>query len=75
MTKLRSGSTYSTDGPECPHCGRQFTPDDSYYYDADNYTKQDCDDCGKQFSVEVHHSVSWSCEVIPDAVSTQKESP
>lgn len=66
MTKLRGGSTYSTDGPECPHCGHTFTPDDAIHYDENNYTQDECPRCDKKFKVEVHHSVSWSCEVMPE---------
>lgn len=54
-----STCTYSTDGPECPYCGRAFTPDEPYYYD-EKLTEMDCDECGKKFKVEVSHSVSWT---------------
>ncbi len=56
--------TYSTDGPQCPHCGRQFTPDEASYYDEMKYTEDECDECGKTFRVEVHHSVAWACEPV-----------
>ena len=64
MTKLREGETYSTEGPECPACGFTCTPDDSIYYDERNYTKEECQECGQKFSVEVHHSTAWNCEII-----------
>lgn len=56
--------TYSTDGPECPHCGRTYTPDEPHFYDESGYTQDECDTCGKPFKVEVHHSVSWVCEPV-----------
>jgi hypothetical protein len=58
MSKLR---TYSTDGPICPYCGRQFTPDDPSYYDQHQMTELECNNCRGTFSVEVAHSVSWAC--------------
>jgi len=64
-------STFSTEGPKCPHCGRQFTADDAAYYQP-AYVKDECDECGKTFSVDVHYEVSWRCEAIEteDAQST-----
>jgi rRNA maturation protein Nop10 len=56
--------TYSHEGPKCPHCGRQFTADEPHYYDEMRYTRDDCDECGKPFSVSVHVSTTWSCEPI-----------
>lgn len=53
--------TYSNEGPQCPCCGRQFTPDEPVYYDESNYTEETCDDCGQTFDVSVYHSVSWTC--------------
>jgi transposase-like protein len=58
--------TWSSDGPQCPYCGRQYTADESHYYDEQNYTEEDCDSCGKKFAVEVHTSVYWACEPIDD---------
>jgi ribosomal protein L37AE/L43A len=58
--------TYSHRGPQCPYCGRQFTADDSYYYDEMNYTEETCDQCDKKFSVSVQSSVVWACEEIED---------
>ena len=60
-TGLNMSRTYSTNGPTCPYCGRMFTPDEGFYYDAARYREQDCDECGKTFSVEVHHSTAWTC--------------
>ena len=59
-------SSYSTNGPTCPKCGFTFTPDESIYYEP-RYTEDECQECGCKFSVEVHHSVSWRCEVIETA--------
>jgi|GEM_PF-3337308 len=64
MTRLSQKRTYSTSGPECPYCGRQYTPDEPHYYDESNYTEQECDDCGNTFMVEVYHSTSWTCEAF-----------
>lgn len=74
MTKLLDNETYSNDGPECPNCGFTFTPDDSYYYDENGYTEDECPDCKAKFKVEVHHSVSWCCTIerIPQASESAK---
>ena len=59
-----SGATsFSTDGPKCPQCGFTFTPDERYYYER-SYDKDECQECGCKFKVEVHHCVSWECEAI-----------
>lgn len=46
-------------GPTCPHCGREFTPDEQSYFDPAGY-EMDCDGCDKRFSVEVYTSTSWT---------------
>jgi DNA-directed RNA polymerase subunit RPC12/RpoP len=56
--------TYSTEGPICPHCKRQFTADEPHYYDETGYTEDECDNCGKKFSVRVYVSTSWTCEAV-----------
>lgn len=56
-------SSWSTRGPECPSCGFTFTPDDSIYY-TDSYTEDTCPECEAKFKVEVHHRVSWACELV-----------
>ena len=56
-----SEETYSTEGPQCPYCDRQYTADDAGYYDESGYTEETCDNCGKTFDVSVYHSVSWTC--------------
>lgn len=53
--------TYSTEGPRCPYCGFQFTPDEPHYFDEMGYTEQDCPDCEKKFSVSVFTQTSWTC--------------
>jgi hypothetical protein len=56
--------TYSSEGPQCPYCGTQFTADGPEYYDEMNYTEDDYDECGKRFEVSVCISVDWSCDPI-----------
>jgi transposase-like protein len=51
---------YSTEGPICPYCGRQYTADEAGYYDEMNYTSETCDECGNEFSVRVYTSTSWT---------------
>lgn len=58
--------TYSTEGPQCPYCKRQYTADEPCYYDERLYTEETCDNCEKTFSVSVCHSTSWSCEPLDD---------
>ena len=58
------GHTYSTEGPQCPYCERQFTADEPFYYDERLCDKLECDECGRAFKVEVSHSTSWTCEMI-----------
>ena len=53
--------TWSSEGPQCPHCGRQFTADDPFYYDEQCYTEQECDECGSVFDVSVEVTVAWAC--------------
>lgn len=64
MTWLPASETYSNEGPQCPHCGRQYTADEGHYYDEQNYTEETCDECNKPFSVSVCTTVAWSCEPI-----------
>lgn len=54
-------TTYESEGPKCPCCGRQFTADDGIYYDEQRYTQDECDECGATFDVEVQTSVYWRC--------------
>ena len=53
--------TYESEGPKCPCCGRQYTADESFYYDEMRYTEETCDDCGVTFDVSVYTSVTWTC--------------
>lgn len=55
---------YSDYGPKCPHCGRQFEPDQPLYYDPMSYTKDVCDTCDKPFEVEVIIDTTWRCTEI-----------
>lgn len=55
-----SEHTYSTDGPQCPHCGFQITPDDPFYFNESRYLEDECSDCGKKFKVEVYTQTSWT---------------
>lgn len=64
MTILSSTETYSSEGPQCPYCGRQYTADEPGFYDEQRYTEEDCDNCGRKFSVSVNHSTTWTCEAI-----------
>lgn len=56
-----SKRTYSTDGPQCPHCGFQFAPDEPHYYD-DRYSEDECPKCELKFKVEVFTQTSWTTE-------------
>lgn len=67
-------STYSTEGPECPRCGRQYTADEPGLYDEMNYTEETCDSCGTTFEVEVYHSTSWTC-TLPDGGEAVHDRP
>jgi len=54
--------TEFTDNIICPHCGYVFN--DSWEYsvdmnDGDTYVLE-CDDCGKEFELEVHISIEYS---------------
>lgn len=60
--RLRTGETYSTEGPQCPYCERQFTADDPGYFDENNYNQERCDQCNKLFTVSVETTTSWTCE-------------
>lgn len=59
-------STYSRLGPQCPHCDHVITPDGPDYYNEQNYTKDTCEICGKEFTVEVQNTTAWVCEEIED---------
>lgn len=60
----KQDETYSHQGPQCPYCGRQYTADEPWYYDENSCTEETCDNCGETFSIEVNHSVTWTCEPI-----------
>lgn len=51
--------TYETEeGPKCPFCGRQYTADESHYFDESGFTNE-CDECENTIRVEPQISVSW----------------
>lgn len=54
----------NSEGPVCPHCGHQFTADEGLYFDSSSYTRDECDECGQTFAVEVDHSTSWTTRKI-----------
>lgn len=56
-----SEETYESEGPKCPHCGRQYTADEPHYFDEQNFTEMDCDECGQAFEVQVFISTNWLC--------------
>jgi ribosomal protein L37AE/L43A len=64
-SKRPASETYSHEGPQCPHCGRQYTADDPNFYRED-YTDETCDECGKPFKVSVYHSVSWTSTPVDE---------
>lgn len=53
--------TYSTDGPECPHCHhvQNVSDDPSIYYDEE-LAEVECDSCDRTFSCSVHIRHSWT---------------
>lgn len=61
-----SNETWSNEGPKCPYCAHQYTADEPHYYNESSYTEEDCNGCGKTFSVEVYTSTSWACETVED---------
>ena len=64
--KKYPSETYSTEGPQCPYCERQFTADEPHYFDEMNYREETCDECGKKFEVDVCSTVAWSCQPVED---------
>lgn len=52
--------TYSTDGPICPYCKEEHTPDEGYYYD-EMMTEFECGFCGEEFNIQVYTRTSWTC--------------
>ena len=58
---MSENETYSTEGPKCPFCGNEFTPDEAHYFDEMRYTSETCDSCGKDFDVDVYTQTSWTC--------------
>jgi transposase-like protein len=67
MTRLSATETFSTEGPQCPHCGVRMTADEGFYYDENRYVEDECHECEKKFSVRVYTSTTWTCTVLPPA--------
>jgi DNA-directed RNA polymerase subunit RPC12/RpoP len=63
MSKVLPDVTESDDGPECPHCGRGFIPDEGYYYDQTKFDRFKCDECGRESTVEIFHVTTWRCKL------------
>jgi hypothetical protein len=55
--------TFSTGGPECPGCGRTYTPDEAWYFDETGFDL-DCDECGVTFSVQPNCAYSWTSRKV-----------
>ena len=53
--------TWSSDGPTCPYCGYEITPDDGFYYNEMRYISETCPECEKEYDVEVYTETSWRC--------------
>lgn len=66
MTYISLNETFSSEGPQCPYCGSQFTADEGFFYDESQYVEDECSDCGKKFKVEVNNSTSWTCMKIEE---------
>ena len=58
---------------KCLSCGQQWTADDSHFYDEMNYTEDDCDGCGKKFTVSVYTETSWTCSAPPQNSEEQSD--
>lgn len=65
--RMTQEDTYSHEGPQCPHCGRQYVADEPHYFDEMSYTEDTCDACGGKFTVRVYTSTSWTCEAVAPA--------
>ena len=63
MKTMTSKETYSTEGPQCPHCKAQLTADEAHYY-SESYTEDTCQECEKPFKVNVYTETSWTCEPL-----------
>lgn len=50
---------YSSDGPICPHCEHEHTPDEAFYYD-EGTTGMECGLCDKPFDLIVYNSTTWT---------------
>lgn len=54
--------TYSTHKPHCPYCGHINRDDDpDYRYYEDGEFQNECDNCYKEYTVDVHITYAYSC--------------
>ncbi len=60
-----SEETFSSEGPICPYCKRQYTADEPWFYD-ESLREMECDECGKTFKVEVFTQTTWTCDPIKE---------
>lgn len=58
---------YSTDGPICPHCQHEETPDEAFYYD-EGTAELECGECCTRYSVRVCNSTSWTTATISEGM-------
>lgn len=71
MTEDRE--TFSEEGPLCPYCGRQYTADDSWFYD-ERLVEMECDGCEKTFTVSVCTTTTWTCDVKEETTKPSEKS-
>jgi len=53
--------TFSTNGPICPHCGKQYFADERRWFDESNLKDFKCDKCKNPMKVEVETETTWTC--------------
>ena len=56
-------SHYQEDEIICPHCDEQYTSDSWDYHDSDGDTLT-CNDCDKDFTLSVNHSITFSTDKV-----------
>lgn len=55
-----ANEAYSNDGIECPHCHDVDDDPESIYIDEGQIERHTCDNCGKEFTVSMYVSRSWT---------------
>jgi len=65
---VKNGETSNEDYIICPYCGCKCS-EDELYESTDTY----CDECEKEFHLEVEHTPTYSTSKINDALSEKKE--